>query len=70
VWVVTIRGLKRPPPDTRTDQAKVALIGQLRLAGWWHAGAVVLRLYTRGGQAAKPHGTLPWTAAAPGDGEP
>ena len=69
VWVVTIRGLKHPPPDTSTDQAKVALIGQLRLTGWWHAGAVVLRLYTTGGQAAKTHGTLPRTAAAPGDGE-
>lgn len=49
VWVVTIRGLKHPPPDSRTDQAKIALTGRLRLAGWWHAGAVVLRLYTRGG---------------------
>ena len=47
VWVVTIRYLKRPPPDSRTDQAKAGLIGQLRLAGRWDAGAVVLRLYTR-----------------------
>jgi mannosyltransferase len=50
VWVVTIRYLKRPPPDSRTDQAKAGLIGQLRLAGWWDAGAVVIRLYTRGGR--------------------
>jgi hypothetical protein len=48
VWVVTIRYLRHPPPDSRTDQAKVGLIGQLRPAGRWDAGAVVLRLYTRG----------------------
>jgi mannosyltransferase len=48
VWMVTIRYLKRPPPDPRTDQAEAGLIGRLRLAGRWHAGAVVLRLYTRG----------------------
>lgn len=48
VWVVTIRYLSHPPPDSRTDQAKVGLIGQLRPAGRWDAGAVVLRLYTRG----------------------
>jgi mannosyltransferase len=46
VWVVTIRGLKHPPPDSHTDQMKIALIGRLRLAGRWQAGAVVLRLYT------------------------
>jgi len=51
VWVVTIRYLKRPPPDSRTDQAKTGMIGQLHLAGRWDAGAVVLRLYTRGGRA-------------------
>jgi hypothetical protein len=56
VWVVTIRGLKRPPPDTCINQAKVALIVELRLAGSWHAGAVVLRLYTRGGSdQSVPH---------------
>ncbi len=48
VWVVTIRGVKRPPPDSRTDQVKITLTRQLRLAGRWHAGAVVLRLYVRG----------------------
>jgi len=54
VWVVTIRNVRRPPPDSRTDRAKVALIGQLRLAGRWHAGAVVLRLYTRNAGSAAP----------------
>jgi hypothetical protein len=49
VWVVTIRYLKRPPPDSPTDRAKVRLIRQLRLAGRWDADAIVLRLYTRGG---------------------
>ncbi len=48
VWVVTIRYLSHPPPDSRTDQTKVGLIGQLHPAGRWDAGAVVLRLYTRG----------------------
>ena len=47
VWLVTIRDLPHPPPDSRTDQAKIALIRQPHLAGRWHAGAVVLRLYAR-----------------------
>ena len=47
VWLVTIRGLQHPPPDSRTDQAKIALIRQLHLVGRWHAGAVVLSLYAR-----------------------
>lgn len=47
VWLVTIRGIQQPPPDSRTDQAKVTLTRQLHLIGRWHAGAVVLRLYAR-----------------------
>jgi mannosyltransferase len=47
VWLVTIRGLPQPPPDSRTDHAKIAMIRQLHLAGRWRAGAVVLRLYAR-----------------------
>jgi mannosyltransferase len=48
VWLVTIRGVRHPPDDSRTDQEKIALIGQLHLLGRWHAGAVILRLYGRG----------------------
>lgn len=47
VWLVTIR-VPQHPPDSRTDQAKITLITQLHLVGRWYAGAVVLRLYTRG----------------------
>ena len=47
VWLVTIRGIQQPPPDSRTDQAKITLTRQLHLIGRWHAGAVVLRLYAR-----------------------
>jgi mannosyltransferase len=47
VWLVTIRGLAQPPPDSRTDRAKIAMIRQLHLVGRWRAGAVVLRLYAR-----------------------
>ena len=47
VWLVTIRGIQQPPPDTRTDEAKIALIKQLHLLGRWHAGAVTVRLYAR-----------------------
>jgi mannosyltransferase len=47
VWLVTIRGLAQPPPDSRTDHAKIAMIRQLHLVGRWRAGAVVLRLYAR-----------------------
>lgn len=47
VWLVTIRGIQQPPPDSRTDQAKIALIKQLHLLGRWHAGAVTVRLYAR-----------------------
>ena len=47
VWLVTIRGIQQPPPDSRTDQAKIALIKQLHLIGRWHAGAVTVRLYAR-----------------------
>jgi integrase len=44
VWLVTIRGVRHPPHDSRTDQEKIVLIGQLHLLGRWHAGAVTLRL--------------------------
>jgi hypothetical protein len=47
VWLVTIRGIQQPPPDTRTDEAKIALIKQLHLLGRWHAGAITVRLYAR-----------------------
>lgn len=47
VWLVTIRGIQQPPPDSRTDQAKITLIKQLHLIGRWHAGAVTVRLYAR-----------------------
>jgi hypothetical protein len=40
-------GLAQPPPGSRTDQAKIAMIRQLHLVGRWRAGAVVLRLYAR-----------------------
>jgi mannosyltransferase len=47
VWLVTIQGLAQPPPDSRTDHAKIAMIRQLHLVRRWRAGAVVLRLYAR-----------------------
>jgi hypothetical protein len=47
VWLVTIRGIEQPPPDTHTDQAKIAMVRQLHLLGRWHAGAVTVRLYAR-----------------------
>ena len=47
VWLVTIRGVPHPPPDSRTDHAKIAMIRQLQLVGRWRAGAVMLRLYAR-----------------------
>jgi len=47
VWLVTIRGPPRPPPDSRTDHEKITLISQLHLLGLWHAGDLTLRLYGR-----------------------
>ena len=58
MWLVTIRGIQQPPPDSRTDHAKTALIRQLHLAGRWRAGAVVLRLYARASRAVADHAKL------------
>ena len=55
VWLVTIQGVRRPPHDSRTDREKIALIGQLHLAGRWRAGAVILRLYVRASRAVTVH---------------
>jgi mannosyltransferase len=55
VWLVTIPGVRHPPHDSPTDQEKLALIGQLRLLGRWHAGAVTLSLYARASRAVAAH---------------
>ncbi len=48
IWLITVAsGPHLPAGSARVNRAKIALIGRMRQAGLWDAGAVRLRLYAR-----------------------